>query len=178
MESKTEDKLKSKISEMDLAKDRLKESLSGFLEKGGTKSAIELEVNKQLTPLVKKEVEKESSAIKEGLNSQIKNIADRSFEELRSKLERDRLNVIQATSIITVFIAFLIIEFDILISVNNVKNAIALSIILVSLIMLFVLLIDLVIKVDLPFKRVKKIGGMGVLGDFLGGLIPRHEGYL
>jgi hypothetical protein len=74
---------------------------------------------------------------------------------MRQKLEKDRLNVIQATSIIVIFIGFLITQLNILGGDRSAKEQAGLSMVLLGSVIMFALLIDLIIHLDLPLKKVK-----------------------
>lgn len=138
-----------------------------------TKKEIDKYVSQKLEEAVSKEVDKVATNIKQNIYRNTREIADVSFEDLKSKLEKDRMNTIQATSIVTIFIGFLVVQFNILQFSKSVSALAGLSLILLSSIIIFVLLIDLVIKLDLPYQKTKTTNGVNnsvsVLANLIGG---------
>ena len=138
-----------------------------------TKKEIDKYVSQKLEEAVSKEVDKVATNIKQNIYRNTREIADVSFEDLKSKLEKDRMNTIQATSIVTIFIGFLVVQFNILQFSKSVSALAGLSLILLSSIIIFVLLIDLVIKLDLPYQKTKTTNGVNnsvsALANLIGG---------
>lgn len=124
------------------------------------KQEVQDYIKEILTSAVRKEVESEAVKIKQSLQQNTQKFSDRSFDGLKEKIEKDRMNAIQATSIVTIFIGFLVVQFNILQGNYPAKDMAGLTLLLLSSIIIFTLLLDLVIKLDLPFKKTRTTKGL------------------
>lgn len=124
------------------------------------KQEIQKYIEESLTSAVRKEVESEAAKIKQSLQQNTQEFSDRSFDGLKDKIEKDRMNTIQATSIVTIFIGFLVVQFNILQGNYPARDMAGLTLLLLSSIIIFTLLLDLVIKLDLPFKKTRTTKGL------------------
>lgn len=137
----------------------LQRRLDASLKEEEIQKKIDKEIGERLPKLVEQEVGQALSSLKSDIRREAKSIANESFEDVRQKIEKDRLNTIQATSIVTIFIGFLVVQFNILQGHESVSDLAGLSLILLSSIIIFTLLLDLVIKLDLPYKKTRIIKG-------------------
>jgi len=154
-------------------------TLDDLLKAPKNQILIQKEIEKLLPSIVKSELESQKKNIIESvtinLTSHTKEVSDRSFDDLRKKLEQDRLSVIQATSIITLFIGFLVIQFNILGGSKGTTEIAGLSLLLLSSIIIFIILLDIVIKLDLPFRKVEKRSGVFDGIDALAGIFQTRN---
>lgn len=147
--------------------DNLKELYEEFINKlvndetikKDNQKLIEEKVAEQLPVLVEQKVRDAASRIRENISTETKDVADQALEGLKQKIEQDRMNTIQAASIVTIFIGFMVVQFNILQGDRSTMELAGLSFILLGSIIIFTLLLDLVIKLDLPYKKQKIIKG-------------------
>ena len=157
--------LEQVLSQANIQKN-LEKELDSKLKEENIQKIIDESLKEKLPKAINTEISKASTTIRESLEDEIKSIADQSFEGLRQQLDKDRLNVVQAAGLITIFIGFLVIQFNILKDGKSSLALAGLSLILLSTIGIFTLLLDLVIKLDLPLKKqIKKVGAFNALGE-------------
>lgn len=163
--------LEQVLSQANIQKN-LERELDLKLKDKNIQKIIDKSLEEKLPKAVDSEISKASVAIRKSLENEIKSIADQSFEGMRQQLDKDRLNVVRAAGLITIFIGFLVIQFNILKDGKSSLTLAGLSLILLATIGIFTLLLDLVIKLDLPLKkRVRKTGAFNALNEAFGKLM-------
>lgn len=130
------------------------DDLQGILDKVATAKAVAGKLSKEDAEKLIKEA---LDPVKNELYKEAKALSEESFDNLREKLEKDRLNVIQVTSIITLFIGFIAVDFGILKNVSEPVKAAGLTLMLLGSIGIFALLIDLLSQ-EFKIKKIKTTG--------------------